>query len=77
MAEVQKADFEHQSTLTTFLESTQSLQEVEKLKIQTLEKINEGKTRDAEFEVELRELQRRMNEIKGKRASLTKAMQIG
>ena len=56
MAEVRKADFEHQSTLTTFLESTQSLQEVEKLKIQTLEKINEGKTRDAELEVELKEL---------------------
>lgn len=74
--EVQKADSEHQSTLAIFQEAMQSLQATEKLKIQTLKKIDQGKTRNAELEAELKELKKKMNDIKGKCAALTKVVQI-
>ena len=74
--EAHKADSEHQLALATFQEAMQSLQLAEKLKIQTLEKIDQGKTRDTKLEVELNELEQKMNDINGKRVTLMKAMQI-
>ena len=74
--EAHKANSEHQLALATFQEAMQSLQLAKKLKIQTLEKIDQGKTRDTKLEVELNELEQKMNDINGKRVTLMKAMQI-
>ena len=50
------------------------MHEAQKHKDQMLKKIDQGKVRDSELEVELKELECKMNKVKEKRTSLAKAM---
>ena len=41
-------------------------------KLKTLDKIDQGKTQDVELEIELKELEQKMNKVKQKHTSLAK-----
>lgn len=77
VSDVHKANTSHRDVVKTFEESIQAKKEAHKLKAQTLERIEQGKARDAELEAKLKDLEQKMNKVKEKHTSLVKAMKVG